>query len=223
MPETLERVEHLFHHIQSFGHKTITLLVVPGRNWQSGDLQRLHALIEQGGIVSGHGWMHKVKTIQGFKHRLHSLLISKDVAEHLALKKTEIKELVRNCYQWFHSHGLPNPEIYVPPAWAMGSLNHDDLAQLPFHQYETMNGVYDSTQKHYYRSPMLGFEARDAWRVPFIRLWNWINFNKAKHSGILRIGIHPDDHTLPLAADMDRYLVKIGRAEKYSIISQINA
>lgn len=222
MPETLGRVEQLFDHIQSFGDYPVTLLIVPGRDWQPEDIQRLQSLIEKGAVLCGHGWFHKARKISGIKHRLHSLFISRDVAEHLALKRSELIDLVEECFQWFANNHLPAPELYVPPAWAMGALNQRDLEQLPFVQYELINGIYDCRDKKFHRNPMVGFEARDKWRIPFIRIWNFINFRRARKQGLLRIGIHPDDHILPLARDMDLYLSRIHVAKKYSIISQIN-
>lgn len=218
MPQTLSRVESLFKLIQSHGHHTITLLVVPGCEWNGDDLHRLNALLEQGGVAAGHGWRHKVRHIRGLKHRLHSLFISKDVAEHLALNRQEAMQLVRDCYEWFAEQCLPAPALYVPPAWAMGPLRPVELEQLPFQYYEVMGAVYAHEDRHWHPSPMLGFEARERWRVPFIRLWNWLNYRRAMRTKVLRIGIHPDDDQLYMAEDLHYYLQKSLAAVDYAAI-----
>ena len=206
MPETLGRVESLFHLILSYGHNPITLLVVPGCEWSMNDIKRLEKMIEQGGVVAGHGWSHRARHIRGLYHRLHSRFISRHVAEHLALNRDEAMQLVRDCYDWFAMHDLPTPTLYVPPAWAIGPLKTRELEQLPFRQYELMNTVYDRLDHNWHQSPMLGLEAREAWRVPFIRLWNWYNYRRASRSGVLRIGIHPDDDRLPMSKDLHHFL-----------------
>lgn len=215
MPATLGHVEHIVSELANRGFRTVTLLVVPGSGWTPDSLQRLRTLTGSGAELAGHGWRHTVDDIRGLQHRLHSLLISRNVAEHLALTRSGIRTLVTRCFAWFAANDLPEPSLYVPPAWAMGSIGKDDLDRLPFCQYETLAGIYSSKARAFRRTAMTGFEADTAFRAVSCRLWNFLNARAAGTSRPIRVAIHPRDLELLLAADLRRFLDRGGRALSY--------
>ncbi len=131
MPETREQVSQILALLPQ-GPQAITLLVVPGSNWQTADLDWLHQLQQQGYPLAGHGWLHRCEPPISLYHRLHSLLLSRRVAEHLSLSASGIDALIRNCHQWF---------LDVPPAWAMGSISRAQLAAMPFRLFETLTAA----------------------------------------------------------------------------------
>ena len=147
MPDTLGSVEHIVSELANRGLCTVTLLVVPGSGWTPDSLRQLRKLAESGAEFAGHGWQHVVDDIRGLRHRAHSLLISRDVAEHLALSRSQIRSLITRCFEWFAANDLPQPALYVPPAWAMGPIGKDDLDRLPFGRYETLAGIYRSASR----------------------------------------------------------------------------
>ena len=215
MPGTLDDVERISSELASLGYGTVTLLVVPGSGWATDSLLRLRALTDSGAELAGHGWRHVVDDIRGLRHRVHSLLISRDVAEHLALSRTQIRSLVRQCYDWFSSNHLPEPLLYVPPAWAMGQIDKQDLEQLPFRQYETLAGVYDSGTGTFRRTAMVGFEADTAIRALSCRIWNRLTLRAAGTSKPIRVAIHPSDPGLLLGDDLRDFLGRGGQALSY--------
>ena len=147
MPETLDKVDDILQRLAgtvTLTPGTVTLLVVPGRDWSADDIAVLRRWADAGHELAGHGWVHEVEHIRGIRHRLHSLFISRNVAEHLALDARGICRLVEDCHGWFVRKGLPAPTMYVPPAWAMGRIGTDDLEKLPFRYYETLSGIYDA-------------------------------------------------------------------------------
>ena len=164
MPETLDRVFEIFLRLEQSGLLPVTLLVVPGRDWRPEDITRLRSLVARGAELAGHGWVHEVERVSGFGHRLHSALISKRVAEHLALDGSGCIELMQRCHDWFADQDLPLPTLYVPPAWAMGPVPRSALPDLPFVQFETLAGVYDIEASRLYRLPLLGFEVDSRWQ-----------------------------------------------------------
>lgn len=204
MPSTLAETESITATLRRSGIRKVTLLVVPGTGWDAGSLERLRALHAGGADLAGHGWRHRVERIRGFGHRLHSLFISRDVAEHLALDRAGVVALMRDCYDWFESSDLPPPSLYVPPAWAMGRARRSDLDRLPFRRYETLSGIYDADSQRFERTPMIGFEADTPFRALACRLWNRINL--ARRSRPLRFSIHPQDPELLLGDDLARLI-----------------
>lgn len=217
MPSTLTRVERIFDRLAGAELTPITLLVVPGTGWDPAGVDRLRSLLARGGELAGHGWTHEARSIRGLKHRLHSLLISRNAAEHLALSRFGILRLMLRNRRWFEAHDLPVPGLYVPPAWAMGPVARSVLDTLPFRFYETLAGVYDSKAGRFHRLPMAGFEADTVFRAVAVGASNAVNRQIARASGRpLRLGLHPNDFELRLADALRRWIDAGGEALSYS-------
>ncbi|MED5387378.1 MAG: polysaccharide deacetylase family protein [Pseudomonadota bacterium] len=198
MPETRERVTQILSLLPQ-APSTVTLLVVPGRDWQTSDLEWLHQLQQQGYPLAGHGWLHRCEPPVSLYHRIHSLLLSRRVAEHLSLSASGIEALIMNCHRWFVQQGLQPCDLYVPPAWAMGAISRTQLAEMPFRLFETLSGVFDAKTQQMHPLPLAGFEADTPLREWVLRGINHLNWRRACHYGQpLRIGIHPDDLSLRL-------------------------
>jgi hypothetical protein len=220
MPATLDRVERIFDRLAAADLLPIMLLVVPGTGWNESTLGRLRVLLDRGGEVAGHGWCHEARSIRGIKHRLHSALISRNAAEHLALSPPEILRLMRANHRWFAEHDLPSPELYVPPAWAMGAVPRQRLAELPFRRYETLAGVREMSAGRFYRLPMAGFEADTTFRAVTVGAFNAVNRLAARATGRpLRLGVHPDDFELKLSGDLAGMIEAGGQAIGYNALS----
>ena len=211
MPETLDRVATILGYLGDAGVTGgATLLVVPGKDWSDDDISRLRNWAGNGHELAGHGWTHEASRISGFRHWLHSRLISRNVAEHLALDEAGIRQLVADCHAWFGKRALPPPSLYVPPAWAMGPIDLASLQELPFRYYETLSGTYDADADQFVRTPLLGFEADTRFRAMSLRLFNLINRGIARLRGQVRLAIHPRDFELLLASDLQVHLDKCG-------------
>ncbi|MGM0564200.1 MAG: polysaccharide deacetylase family protein [Pseudomonadota bacterium] len=207
MPETLDDVAILLDALKDTPAEAVVLLVVPGRPWDQASLNTLKQWQTQGYPLAGHGWHHHCQPPKTLYHKLHAALLSRDAAEHLSLSREELKLLLEKCHDWFEENALKAPDFYVPPAWAMGALKREDLDALPFKQYETLSGLYDSERKQKKRMPLLGFEADTLTRALFLRAFNWFNWQWARWRGSpIRLGLHPADHRLKLAPSMYRYI-----------------
>jgi predicted deacetylase len=209
MPETMPAVRRTLALLERLQVAPVTLLVVPGTGWDARGIDELKALAHAGYALAGHGWRHHVEQIRGLRHRLHSLLLSRHVAEHLALDRHGVQALMRRCADWFEGNGLSAPALYVPPAWATGDLDATTVSAAGFRYLERFDGVLDSATGALQRSPVLGYEADAALRVPVLRLWNALGRQRAARLGVVRIGIHPRDIDYPLRnaliADLARY------------------
>jgi len=206
MPETLGRVAGILGALESAGAGSASLLVVPGVGWTAETLDRLHGLLARGHTLAGHGWQHRCPRIRGLGHRLHSALVSRDVAEHLCLDAAGIEALIRRCGEWFPRHGLPRPDTYVPPAWAMGRIERRRLYGLGFRYFETLTGFYDAGTGRFRRLPLAGFEADTRFRALVLRGLNRAALALAAPGRPLRLAIHPHDPELLLARDLERLI-----------------
>lgn len=208
MPNTLSRVDDLLHHIERAGYGKASLLIVPGCEWRQPELDQLRSYADSGHELVGHGWCHRVEKLRGIGDRLHSRLISRDAGEHLGLDSDRIAELIQRCSGWFTQQQLPHPELYVPPAWALGAISRSRLGGLGFRYFETLAGIYDSERAVMQRIPVIGFEADTRFRAVSLRFANAFNRWLATGTGALRIAIHPYDLELKLSGELRALLDK---------------
>ncbi|MFC4260953.1 polysaccharide deacetylase family protein [Marinobacter lacisalsi] len=211
MPETRQQVQALLDRLPpAVPTGSVLLLVVPGQDWSPGDRAWLASLQRQGYPLAGHGWCHQCASPRTVYHRLHSALLSRDAAEHLSLDAGAIARLIRANYQWFEQHGLEPPELYVPPAWALGSIERETLPTLPFRFYETLTGIYDADRDDFCRLPVIGFEADTTVRARLLRSINNVQLCLARwQRQPVRIAIHPHDAELYLARDLQAALASV--------------
>jgi len=205
-PETLEKVLRIVALLEKADVPPATLLVVPGRGWESVSLGVLRDLTNRGHRLAGHGWVHKApRGRRTLFHRAHALLISRNEAEHLSRSPQELAHLIQKCHDWFSSVDLPVPELYVPPAWALGALRTSELSSLPFRWYEILRGFVEAQTGRIRWLPLAGFEADTTFRKVSLRFWNGLNTFAARSlRGPLRISIHPHDVDLLMSADLAR-------------------
>jgi predicted deacetylase len=165
-------------------------------------------MAKRGHRLAGHGWNHKAPSgARTLFHKAHGRLISRNEAEHLSLPREEVEAVVRRCHEWFSRVDLPAPELYVPPAWALGALPRSSLNSLPFRWYEVLRGFVDGATGRLRWIPLVGFEADTTFREISLRVWNGLNGYVARAlRGPLRISIHPGDLDLLLRKDVKRML-----------------
>lgn len=191
-PDTLDRVAELLRLLRPAGRR-VALLVVPGLEWTADGVERLRGWADAGYELAGHGWVHR-RTPRTLYHRLHARVVSRDQAEHLSAPRDELREMVARGRAWFGAHGLPAPTYYVPPAWAMGALQPEDLAAVGYRVAEVQWGWHDLAAGRFLGAPLIGFEADTPWRELALGAFNALQVRIAIGSGRpLRLGLHPFD------------------------------
>ncbi|MGC6506478.1 MAG: polysaccharide deacetylase family protein [Coraliomargaritaceae bacterium] len=203
MPETMDRVEALLDWLGERGVPPVALLIVPGKDWSTDGLKRLRQFAQLGHELVAHGWSHYTEPRRLF-HRIHSTLISRNVAEHLDLDADGVFDLMQRSAGWFTENNLTAPETYVPPSWALGIIRKNAFQQLPYKIIETTRGVIYTRNEKRMTLPLTGFEADTAIREAFLSRWNKYQMNTAMRTEKpLRISIHPDDLQLRLTDQME--------------------
>ena len=182
------------------------ILVIPGLSWNKIQIQKLRALQNNGIEVAAHGWIHRATNNKTLFHKIHSLVISANCAEHLSKNKKAIFEIINDSYSWFITNGFQKPLLYVPPAWALGNVSKTDLSRMSFTHYECTTGVIYNQKYHFL--PLLGFEEKSPIKALIRRFFNLLNYCMAYFTGLIRIAIHPNDFSLYLKNDIEKYLSK---------------
>jgi len=199
MPCKLDKIEYCLSRLGEYGIQTVDLLVVPGKSWTAKDLDRLHAWQTAGHQLAGHGWVHHVQSYGSISHHIHGLLISRRAAEHLEIEPPERAALMQRCHTWFQQQGLKAPDLYVPPAWALGGRR--TLSFMPsasFRWIETLSGVHDLESGNFIPIPLLGYEADTVFRELSVSAFNQLSLSLWNIRGVIRMAIHPDDFELRL-------------------------
>lgn len=210
-PDTLEQVAELLDGIRPWAGTAVSLLVVPGLDWGAADLDRIREWQAEGFELAGHGWIHHGPP-RTLRHRVHGWVLSRDQAEHLSRSESEVEALMRAGVEWFDAHDLGTPELYVPPAWALGAIGRAALERLPYRRIEVLRGFYllkTGRAPALYPCPLIGFEADTLFRQAALIAFNaaatrWARLRRRP----LRIGFHPHDLSMRLRdaalASLDR-------------------
>lgn len=215
-PATLPAVQEIRGLLQPAGCWPVTLLVIPGSGWEAGSLSVLQHWIGEGCDLAGHGWQHHCDRIHGIRHWLHSKCISRDVAEHYSHGPDSILEQIHKTFTWFALHEMPQPKLYVPPAWALGNLPRRRLQEQPFPLVETLTGIIDVAGRRNITLPLTGYEADTPVRAGILRANNHIQRQiSRKLNRPLRIAIHPHDLHLQLANDLKCDLNAVRHLQQY--------
>jgi len=192
-PDTLDRVAELLDLLRPHAGARVSLLLVPGLEWSASAIDRLRGWANEGYELAGHGWLHQGPP-RSLYHRLHALVISRDEAEHLSRTREELIELIARGRDWFERHHLPAPELYVPPAWALGRLEPADLAAAGYRWTEVQWGFVEMGTGTFLPAPLIGFETDTRFRSVAVGVSNRLNIHWARRSGRpVRFGLHPFD------------------------------
>jgi predicted deacetylase len=206
-PETLGRAESIVGMMVDAGVRDLAILIVPSGVWTDEQLETLRRWERDGHTLGAHGWTHRSVKPRELYHRLHSLLISRDVAEHLGRSADDVGAIVRRGEAWFADVGLAPPRLYVPPAWAQGAMPLTAYRDTSFRWVETLTGIYDVSAGRFRRLPLIGFEADTGLRAVTLRAANAVNVALSTASRRpLRVAVHPHDFDLLLSGDLRRML-----------------
>ena len=212
MPETMYKIQCILKWLKDRNIPPVTLLVVPGKNWTDEHLDLLKNYAHEGHILAAHGWHHHTKP-RKILHRIHSLIISKNVAEHLDLDRQGILKLMEKSHQWFIQKELSSPSLYVPPAWALGSIDMNTLSKTSYRQIEVTRGLIHLSQNkkpNFQLLPLTGYEADSPFRVHFLSKWNKFQQSQAQAKSLpLRISIHPYDLDLPIVNQLEQQIESV--------------
>ena len=204
-PDNLKNVEKIKDLLQKkYNIKKICLLIIPGLNWKSNQINKIKKWQNSNCEIAAHGWIHKTGKKRTLYHIFHSLIISGDCAEHLSINKDCIIQIINKSYNWFFKNNFDIPNLYVAPAWALGNINNQDLIKLPFNTFESTTGITKNGK--YIFLPLIGFKSNNYFRALLQKFANYLNFQFAKFVGVIRISLHPDDLNLYLSNDIHKYL-----------------
>lgn len=206
-PSTATWADAMVGRLTLSGVSRVTILIIPAGEWAPDAVDLLRGWESAGHILALHGWDHQARRPASLYHRMHSLVLSRDAAEHLSRGKAEMLARIERGRAWFGTNGLVEPDFYVPPAWAAGAVTSRDLGGAGFRRVETLTGITETSSGRTRLLPLVGFEADNLWRSIALRVSNAANTVLARLTGRpVRIAVHPNDDAKMLAGDLDRWI-----------------
>jgi predicted deacetylase len=219
-PDTMERVTRIIASLPEQAKTALILLVIPGLDWKEAQIRQLKYWQDAGIELAGHGWTHQTDKIETLYHKLHSLFVSRDVAEHLSLSSSEICELMQRNRAWFAEQGLNTPACYVPPAWALGRISNTELRATGYQYIENTSGYISVETEQSKTLPLVGFEADTTLRKYVLKVWNALNRWNSSKKRPLRISIHPYDPEYKLASSITDTIEGVEQFVDYTALFQ---
>ena len=77
-------------------------------------------------------------------HKLHSFILSRDVAEHLDLDSQAIIDLMNESHKWFLENNLGSPSLICATRLGFRLCQIQRFKGHPFEQVETTRGIYNA-------------------------------------------------------------------------------
>ncbi|SVE55600.1 uncharacterized protein METZ01_LOCUS508454, partial [marine metagenome] len=98
-PNNLDSIENIILLMQSkYKINKLCLLVIPGLDWKTQQVEQLISWQNSGIEIAAHGWNHKSKSKTSFFHMIHGLFLSGNCAEHLSKSRDVLVDLMNNSY-----------------------------------------------------------------------------------------------------------------------------
>ena len=98
-PDNLNEIENIIHSLQNlYGINKICILVIPGLDWNHHQINKLKSWQIKGIEIAAHGWVHKTENIKTLYHKIHSLILSANCAEHLSKKRQDVFKIIKQSY-----------------------------------------------------------------------------------------------------------------------------
>jgi hypothetical protein len=95
-----------------------------------------------------------------------------------------------------HAHGL-KPRGFVAPAWLLGDESERAARDAKMEYTTRLRTVCDLRSGNVFPARTLVYSVGNTWRRGVSRVWNATLFPFLKGSSLLRISIHPPDHSHP--------------------------
>jgi predicted deacetylase len=200
-PITAERTRRWCADTDSFGIP-VSLLVVPGP-WRGTSLADepgyadvLRERVARGDELVMHGWSHQAGTEGSLLRRSAGRLVARGAAEFGALDEVQAADRIMTGLAVLREVGLVT-HGFTPPGWLASAATNRALRQAGFWYTTSHFGVRDLRNGFLRRGFALSHRPGGAGErlgaALLVRSARW----KARHGGLVRIALHPDDLDRP--------------------------
>ena len=99
-PQNLDDIKNIIDTLKcQFNINKICILVIPGLDWKFHQIKQLKIWQNSGIEIAAHGWKHEALTKKSCYHKIHSLIMSANCAEHLSKNSQDIMKILQELNQ----------------------------------------------------------------------------------------------------------------------------
>ncbi len=203
-PHSRDVTEKIIIELAHRGVSTCSLLVVPDYRHQglaTKDRQFvswLRDLQSAGYEIVIHGYFHERPrhANETIRDKFFTRLYTADEGEFYDLDYDEALRRITAARDEFRASGL-KPRGFVAPAWLLGAEAERAARDAELEYTTRLRTLHDLRSGEEFPVRSIGYSVRSRWRRAISRAWNATLFRLLKGNPLLRISIHPPDHSHP--------------------------
>ncbi len=215
-PGNRAEIDSMMDEIGRRGVRACSLLVVPHYHRQramADDPTFLSWLRERetaGHEIVIHGFFHqrprKEKETAG--QRFVTRIYTQDEGEFYDIEFEEALRRIREAQAVFTAAGL-KPSGFIAPAWLLSHEGERAARECEIEYTTRLRSVLDLRSGRAFAARSLVYSVRNSWRRSVSLAWNGVLFQAVHENPLLRLSIHPPDHSFPeIWRQIERFLEK---------------
>lgn len=223
-PATWETSRQIMDEVQQCGIRACSLLVVPDYHGRGSSMQHrsfvewLQELEEAGNEIVLHGYFHQRPRRGGesWFNQFLTRVYTQDEGEFFDLDYEEAKRRITAAREEFEAAGL-KPHGFIAPAWLLGNEAERAARDAGLEYTTRINSVTDLRSGDTFGSRSLVYSVHNEWRRQASLCWNAALAQLSKTQSLVRLSIHPVDHSYPAIWHQIRQFLKAMQSDRTPI------
>jgi uncharacterized protein len=203
-PSTRQIANTIIAELARRGVRVCSLLVVPDYHHQglftkdTGFVSWLRGLQAEGHEIVIHGYFHERprREKETLRDQFLTRFYTQDEGEFYDLRYEEALRRILAARDEFHAHGL-KPRGFVAPAWLLSEEAEAAVRDAHMEYTTRLRTICDLRLGSVFPARTLVYSVRNSWRRGLSRARSAVLFRFAKNNLLLRISVHPPDHSHP--------------------------
>ena len=203
-PSSQQIANTIISELAQHGVRVCSLLVVPDYHHQglfTKDRQFvswLRGLEADGHEIVIHGYFHERpgSAKETLRDQFLTRFYTQNEGEFYDLTYDEALRRIVAARDQLHEHGL-KPRGFVAPAWLLSDESERAARDAQMEYTTRLRSVCDLRSGNVFPATTLVYSVGNTWRRGVSRVWNATLFRFLKGTSLLRISIHPPDHSHP--------------------------
>src|SRR5215472_2009043 len=201
-PSSQQITSTIISELSAHGVRVCSVLVVPDYHHE-GSLARhrgfvtwLRALEADGHEIVIHGYFHERPplTKETLRDKFFTRFYTRHEGEFYDLSYEEALRRITTARDEFRALGL-KPRGFIAPAWLLGNEAEQAVRDAQLEYTTRLRSVCDLRSGNVFPARTLVYSVHNTWRRALSRSWNAALFRLLKTKTLLRISIHPRDHS----------------------------
>jgi predicted deacetylase len=203
-PSNREVCEQILFRLARLGVRVCSLLVVPDYHHREpviGDrafLSWLRDLEAEGHEIVIHGYFHDrpKRNQESLAEKFITRFYTRGEGEFFDLDYDEALRRITSAHDTFRTAGL-KPHGFIAPAWLLSAAGEQAACDAGLEYTTRLRTIIDLRSGEAFPARSLVYSVSTKWRRTVSLIWNLGLFQLAKQKRLVRLSIHPADHSFP--------------------------